>query len=64
MIAVSIKEKHNTFIIFYDVSKAFDTVDNYDMVKIMWDKGIRGKTWRILKNMKRELKAALRRAMD
>ena len=60
MMAISIKEKRETFITFFDVSKAFDTVDNHDMLKIMWDKGIRGKTWRILKNLNSELKAAVK----
>ena len=60
MFAVSLREKHQTFITFYDVSKAFDTVDNQDMLKIIWDKGIRGKTWRILKNLNTELKAAVK----
>ena len=60
LIAVSLKEKRETFITFYDVSKAFDTVDNQDMLKIMWEKGIRGKTWRILKNLNTDLKAAVK----
>ena len=60
LIAISIKEKRSTFLTFYDVSKAFDTVDNDDMLAIMWQKGLRGKAWRLLKNITSELKASVR----
>ena len=58
LIAISIKEKRPTFLTFYDVSKAFDTVDNNDMLAIMWQKGLRGKVWCLLKNLTSELKAS------
>ena len=45
---------------FYDVTKAYDNVDNADLLKIVGDKGIRGKLWRILKNMNSELKAQVK----
>ena len=40
--------------------KAYDNVDNADLLKIVGDKGIRGKLWRILKNMNSELKAQVK----
>ena len=55
-------EKRSLFITFYDVSKAYDNADNADMLKIMWEKGLRGKAWRILKNMNDELRAKQSRA--
>ena len=57
MIEMSIKEKRPTFLTFYDVSKAYDHVDNNDMLTIIWEKGLRGKAWRILKNLNKELTA-------
>ena len=46
MIDISTKQKRQTFLTFYDVSKAYDNVNNSDMLTIMWDKGLRGKAWR------------------
>ena len=60
LIAISLKEKRPTFLSFYDVSKAFDTVDNEDMLAIMWQKGLKGKTWRLLKDLTSNLKASVR----
>ena len=51
------KQKRPLFITFYDVSKAYDNVDNSDMLKIIWDKGLRGKAWRILQKLNNNLKA-------
>ena len=30
------------------------------MLTIMWDKGLRGKAWRILKNLNKELRATMK----
>ena len=60
IISLSIKKKRETFITFYDVSKAYDTVDNEDMASIMWEKGLRGKCWRILNNLNSNLKAHIK----
>ena len=60
IIAISIKQKRKTFLTFYDVSKAFETVDNEDMLAIMWEKGLRGKVWRLLRNLTSDLKASVR----
>ena len=53
------KQKRSLFLTFYDVSKAYDNVDNADMLKIMWDKGLKGKAWRILKELNSNLKAKI-----
>ena len=57
--AVSTHQKRPTFITFYDVQKAYDNVDNEDLLTMIWDKGLRGKTWRILKNLNTELSATI-----
>ena len=54
------KQKKETYITFYDVSKAYDNANNDDMLSIIWDKGLRGKAWRILKNLNNELKAIVK----
>ena len=53
------KQKRPLFVTFYDVSKAYDNVDNRDMLKIMWDKGLKGKAWRILQKLNSDLKAKI-----
>ena len=40
-----------TFCCFIDLSKAYDRVWRTGLWKRLWDEGIRGKLWRVLKNM-------------
>ena len=60
IIKISLHQKRKTFLTFYDVKKAFDNVDNNDMLKVMWDYGLRGKVWRILKDLSSNLKATIK----
>ena len=60
IIDLSIKQKRETFITFYDVSKAYDNVNNEDMLSIIWEKGLRGKAWRILRALNTDLKASIK----
>ena len=60
VISISQKQKRETFITYFDVKKAYDNVDNMDMLNIMWQKGLRGKTWRILKNLNEGLHANIK----
>ena len=60
IIRISLHKKKKTFLTFYDVQKAFDNVDNNDMLKVMWDSGLRGKVWRILKDLSNNLKATIK----
>ena len=60
IIEIAKKEKRETYITFYDVSKAYDNANNDDMLTIIWEKGLRGKSWRILKNLNSELKAMVK----
>ena len=60
MIEISIKQKRKTYLTFYDVAKAYDHVDNMDMLTIMWDDGLKVKVWRILKNLNTNMKAKVK----
>ena len=57
---VSKKSKNATFLTFFDVSKAYDNADNADMLSIVWEKGLRGKVWRILYNLNKDLTALVK----
>ena len=60
IIDVTIKQKRPTYLTFYDVSKAYDHVDNEDLLNIMWENGLRGKSWRILYNLNNNLIAQIK----
>ena len=57
---IAVSKKMDTFITFYDVSKVYDTLDNEDTLSIMWENGLKGKAWRILKELSTDLKANLK----
>ena len=54
------KDKKPTYLTFYDVSKAYDHANNNDMLTIIWEKGLRGKAWRILRNFCKDLHASVK----
>ena len=54
---IAIEEKLNLFISFFDVQKAYDRADVQNMLHIIWNAGIRGKMWRILKELSTNLTA-------
>ena len=60
MMAISLKQKRQTFITFFDVAKAYDHVDNKDLLTVMWEKGLRGKSWRLLNKLNKNLKATVK----
>ena len=60
MINISKFRKCPTFLIYFDVSKAYDHVDNQDLLVTMWDKGLKGKAWRILSKLNTNLKARVK----
>ena len=60
LVSVSLKEKRESYITFLDIKKAYDHVDNEDMLSIMWEKGLRGKAWRLLKELNTYLKASVK----
>ena len=60
MIELALKDKRNLFLTFYDVSKAYDNADVEDMLVILWQKGFRGKAWRLLKGLSENLSAKVK----
>ena len=60
MMTIAIEKRQNLFLTFFDVSKAYDNADVAYMLHVMWEKGIRGKMWRILNNMSRNLTAVIK----
>jgi hypothetical protein len=60
ILSLAIKQKRNIFLTFYDVSKAYDNADVEDMLVIMWENGLRGKIWRILKALSKNLTARIK----
>ena len=60
IIEISKRQKRSTFLTFYDVSKAYGHANVDDMLKIVWDRGLKGKAWRILKNMSKNLRASIK----
>ena len=49
-----------TYLLFIDYRKAFDTVWHDGLWKRLWDLGIRGKPWRIIRQFYAEINAAVR----
>ena len=60
IIDMSIANKKPVFITFFDVSKAYDHVNNHDLLITMWEKGLKGKAWRILKSLNENLSATVK----
>jgi len=50
----------NTFLCFVDFRKAFDTVWHEGLWKRMWDTGIRGKAWRVTRNLYSSINACVK----
>ena len=60
LMTISIENKQNLFLTFYDVSKAYDNADVNNMLHVMWKNGVRGKLWRILRSMSTNLTAQIK----
>ena len=60
IIDITLKKQKSTYITFYDVTKAYDNADNNDMLCIAWENGLRGKAWRILRNLNKDLTAMVK----
>ena len=60
IIDLSKHNKKETFLTFMDVSKAYDNADSDDMLKTVWESGLKGKSWRILRNMSKNLRATVK----
>ena len=53
-------DSRNLFITFYDVAKAYDRADVNNMLHVIWKKGLRGKIWRIMRNLSTNLTAVVK----
>ena len=60
LMTIAQSKKQSLFITFYDVSKAYDNADVDNMLHVMWENGVRGKLWRILRNMSTNLTAKIK----
>ena len=52
--------KKRTFCCYIDVKKAYDTVWWNGLWKRLWDIGVKGKMWRVLRDMYRDSKCKIR----
>ena len=48
------------YITYYDVAKAYDKADVDDMLVIAWEHGLKGKLWRLMKNLNTNLTAKIK----
>ena len=60
MMTIAIKKRQNLFVTFFDVKKAYDQADVTNMLHIMWKSGVKGKIWRILKELSTNLTAEVK----
>ena len=60
MMTTAKEDKTNLFLTFYDVAKAYDNADVNNMLYIMWNAGVKGKMWRILKNLNKDTTAVIK----
>ena len=49
----------STYAAFIDVKKAYDTVWRQGLWKRLWDEGVRGKMWRVVKSMHSTVQSAV-----
>ena len=50
-----LREGKQTYVFFLDVQKAYDTVWRDGLWVKMWDMGVRGKLWRVIRRMLHKL---------
>ena len=60
IMTIAKENKWNLFLTFYDVQKAYDRADVDNMLHIAWKAGIKGKLWRILKELSTNLTAVVK----
>ena len=53
-------EKKKLYIIYIDIEKAYDKAWLDGIMYILWNKGIKGKIWRIIRKLNKDLKAKCR----
>ena len=57
---IVITNRQTLFLTFFDVQKAYDNADVNNMLHVIWNSGIRGKVWRILKEISTNLTAVVK----
>ena len=55
-----LKKKRPTYLFFIDFSKAFDTVWHDGLWKRLWDSGVKGRAWRVLRSLYSGISAAVK----
>ena len=60
LMATAIEQKTNLFVTFFDVTKAYDRADVKNMLHTIWNAGIKGKMWRLLKGLSTNLTAVVK----
>ena len=53
------RKDKNTYCCFIDLKKAFDRVWRNRLWKALWEEGIRGKMWRVIKNLYKNTKSCI-----
>ena len=61
--AYALKHRKELYLTFYDVSKAYDRASVEDMLVEVWDHGVKGKLWRLLKLLNTNLTCQVKRSM-
>ena len=54
------RKKNNTYCCFIDLKKAFDRVWRNGLWKALWDEGIRGKMWRVLRSLYEKTRSCIK----
>ena len=57
-------EKKKLYITYIDIEKAFDEAWLDGIMYILWNKGIKGKIWRIIMNLNKDLKQSVEQELD
>ena len=60
IVSYAMKTRKRIIVTFYDVKKAYDHADVDDMLDIIWERGVRGKIWRLTKRMNQPLTAKIK----
>ena len=56
----AMRHKKKMYVTFFDVTKAYDRADVEDMLVTMWEKGLNGKLWRLMKAVNTNLTARIK----
>ena len=59
-IHLALRQKLEFYVTFYDVQKAYDHADPEDMMFVAWTHGLKGKLWRLTKQLNTNLTARIK----